>query len=506
MRLVGEYISLRARRTPDKSAIIDGAARLTYRELETRANRVANALIRAGFGHGDRIGILANASADWIIAYLGIVKMGGIAVPCNYRETSEAIGHFLRDSGCRLVFSTGDRESYIPAGSGVERVVRLEATGRDGLAAFSADASDAVPAVPASPDDGNVIIYTGGTTGVSKGVLLTHANLFWNVMNQVIDTHMVEDDNTLLATALHHSAALNSWLLPHLYLGATATLLREFSPEGWLETAARERVTNGFTPPTMARQIFTHPRAERGNLPAFRRWYLGAGILPRQDRARMAELCPGVGIYYEYGLSEAGPIVTCLRDADYERAPDSIGRPVLHADVKILREDLSEAPAGEVGEIAVRGPAVMPGYYNRPRETAASFAKGWLRTGDLGAMDEAGFVFFHDRLKDMIKTAGLNVYSQQVEYVLSKHPVVREVAVLGMPDEKWGEKVTAVITLHDGQRGSEEELIAYCRERLAGYQTPKSIVFMAYDDVPKNYLGKILKRELRRQLAAAPSP
>jgi fatty-acyl-CoA synthase len=311
---------------------------------------------------------------------------------------------------------------------------------------------------------------------------------------------MTEWDTTLLGTALHHSAALNTWLLPHLYLGGTAVILREFTADAWIEMMQRERVTNGFTPPTMARQVVKHPNAAKADWRHFRRWYSGAGILPRHEREEMEALNPGLGIYYEYGLTEAGPIVTVLQPEDYDLAPGSIGRAVRHCEIRMLREDRTDAPQDTIGEIAVRGPAVMNGYFNRPEETAKVFHDGWLLTGDLGVMDANGFITFHDRSKDMIKTGGLNVYSQEVEHVLAKHPAVREVAVIGTQDDHWGEMVTAVITLHDGMSADQNDLISFARKDLGGYQTPKRILFMSYDELPKNYLGKILKRELRTKV------
>jgi fatty-acyl-CoA synthase len=283
-------------------------------------------------------------------------------------------------------------------------------------------------------------------------------------------------------------------------------ILPEFTPEAWLEAMGRENVTNAFTPPTMARQIVRHVDASRTDWSGFRRWYSGAGILPRHERAEMEALCPGLGIYYEYGLTEAGPIVTCLQPEDYERAPDSIGRAVRHCEIRILREDREVAGPGEVGELAVRGPAVMKGYYNRPSETARVFHDGWLLTGDLGADDGRGFITFHDRSKDMIKSGGLNVYSQEVEHALAQHPAVREVAVVGLPDDHWGERVTAAVTLHDGRSADEAELVAFARQRLGGYQTPKEVAFLSYEALPNNYLSKVLKRELRDLLARRGSP
>lgn len=497
MQSVGEWIGLHARRRPAKVAIIDDRRRLTYAELDRETDSLAAAFAAQGVRAGDRVGILAGASVEWVLVYLSIVKLGAIATALNYRETPDRLIAMMQSVGVSLLFTDTGSRAALSGFSSLPEIIELSRAALDDLAGRHRRPN---AFANVQPTDGNVILFTGGTTGVSKGVLLSHANLFWNVINEVLDTRMTEWDTTLLGTALHHSAALNTWLLPHLYLGGTAVILREFTPDAWIETMQRECVTNGFTPPTMARQVVKHPNAGKADWRRFRRWYSGAGILPRHERAEMEALNPGLGIYYEYGLTEAGPIVTVLQPEDYDRAPGSIGRAVRNCEIRMLREDRTDAPPDTIGEIAVRGPAVMSGYFNRPEETAKVFHDGWLLTGDLGVMDTNGFITFHDRSKDMIKTGGLNVYSQEVEHVLAKHTAVREVAVIGTQDDHWGEMVTAVITLHDGMTAGADDLIAFARKDLGGYQTPKRIVFMSYDELPKNYLGKILKRELRTKV------
>ena len=494
MQPVGKWINLHARQRPAKTAIVDDRRRLTYAELDQETDNLAAAFAARGVRNGDRIGILAGASVEWVLVYLSIVKLGAVATALNYRETPDRLAAMMQSVGVTLLFTDTDSRAALSDISGLPEIIELSAASLDDLKARHREQHTFGRV---QPTDGNVILFTGGTTGVSKGVLLSHANLFWNVVNEALATRMTEWDTTLLGTALHHSAALNTWLLPHLYLGGTAVILREFTADAWIDMMQREHVTNGFTPPTMARQVVKHPNVGKADWRRFRRWYSGAGILPRHEREEMESLNPDLGIYYQYGLTEAGPIVTVLQPEDYDLAPGSIGRAVRNCEIRMLREDRTDAPRDTVGEIAVRGPAVMSGYFNRPEETAKVFHDGWLLTGDLGVMDANGFITFHDRSKDMIKTGGLNVYSQEVEHVLAKHPAVREVAVIGTQDDHWGEMVTAVITLHDGMSANENDLISFARKDLGGYQTPKRILFMSYDELPKNYLGKILKRELR---------
>lgn len=499
MICVGEYIRQNAKRVPDRVALIDGARRWTYEELDSETDAIAYCLMTNGIKPGDRVALLAAPSGDWVRCFLAIAKAGGIATGLNYRETPDRLDLMMRDVGVSILFADDERRALM---ADIQLPCKMLELSQDTLDAVAGKRVDWKVSPQISPSDGAVILFTGGTTGISKGVLLSHANLFWNVVNEALDTRMTEFDRTLVATALHHSAALNTWLLPSLYLGATAVVLPEFTPEGWLEAVSSERVTNGFAPPTMIRQVIKHPDATKIDWSCFKRWYSGAGILSAHERAEMEALIPGLEIYYEYGLTEAGPIVTCLKPDDYHRAPQSIGRAVLNCDIRILREDRTKAGRDEIGEIAVRGPAVMQGYYNRPDETARVFHDGWLLTGDLASMDVDGFLTFHDRSKDMIKTGGLNVYSQEVEQAISRHPSVREVAVIGVPDDTWGEMVTAVVTPHDGTSLTQDEVIAFARGSLGGYQTPKRVIFMAYDDLPRNYLGKILKKNLRVRLRA----
>lgn len=493
---VGNHVLHNARRFPGKIALIDPDTRITYADLSSRANRVAHALSNKGINHGDKIAILSQSCIDWIVIYLGIVKLGAVAVPLNYRLNGSDIRTTIEDSDSRLLLVSKVLEASF--GADLPPIEKVEI---DRLDTFIDGASATEPQTKVVADDVNVILYTGGTTGRAKGVMLTHANLFWNSIDEIIDTHMHEGDNTLLATPLHHSAALNCWLLPHLYLGATVTLLPKFTPEAMLQTIERERVTNAFTPPSMARDIFTHPAAATRDFSTFRRWYIGGGVLPRQDRDAIHKLIPGVRIYYQYGLTEAGPIATVLKEEDYEKAPNSIGRAFINFEIRIQDSDGKSLPPGDVGEIALRGPTIMKGYYNQPDATADVLsAEGWLKTGDLGSIDENGFVSFHDRSKDMIKTGGINVYSQEVEQVLSKHPAIREVGIIGLPSKEWDEEVTAIVVVHDGAEVTAQDIISFGRERLSGFQTPKRVIFLPYEEMPINYSGKIPKKDLRKTI------
>jgi fatty-acyl-CoA synthase len=414
----------------------------------------------------------------------------------------EDIANSISDAKCKFVLTTADYQaSHL---RGVDLPAALlddDAAQAHALPAILKSHPAQIPPQQYSDDDLQIIMFTGGTTGRSKGVMLRNRQVFCNTVHEALDTGMNERDNTILATPLHHAAALNCWLLPHLYLGACSTIMTEYSAAKMADMIERHQVTNGFAPPSVARELCLAAEQAPGKLATFRRWYIGGGVLGPKDRDRIHALVPGSQIFYQYGLTEAGVIVTVLKEEDYHLAPDSIGRPFVNFEVRIARADLTDAPFGESGEILVRGPSVMDGYFERPDATADVFHEGWLRTGDMGAMDENGFVYFHDRLKDMVKTGGLNVYSQEVERALQKFPAVREVAIIGMPSEKWGEEVVAVVVPREGTTVVAEELIAFAKANLASYKAPKRVVVIPYEEMPINYSGKIVKRDLRQRIA-----
>jgi fatty-acyl-CoA synthase len=486
-------------RWPDKTALIEGDRRLSYRQLDAQVDAFANKLLDSRIARGDRVAILAPSSIDWIVCYLGISRMGATAVPLNWKLTRAEITSGVEAARVSMVVVDVAFESELACDIAPNLKLLIGGNGAHSLQHLLEPFDGRPAADAATPEQTQVILFTGGTTGAQKGVMLSHQNIFWNSLQLIIDTEMHEDDITILATPLHHAGALVIWLIPHLYLGATAALLPNYSTEALIELIATERITNGWTPPSMTRDVLTHPLSRQRDLSSFARWYVAGGPFPKRDHDEMKALIPGVKIFYQYGLTEAGVMVSVLKDKDYERAPDSIGRPFMNCDVKILREDLSDADHGEVGEIAVKCPSVMQGYFDRPEDTAATFHDGWLRTGDLASMDAQGFLRFHDRLKDMVKTGGFNVYSQEVERALLRHPCVREAAVFGVPSQVWGEEVVAVIVLRDDHDASAEEIIEFAREGLARYKVPKQLHFVPYSDLPINYSGKIVKKELRQR-------
>jgi fatty-acyl-CoA synthase len=489
----------RARR-PTAPAVIDDTGRLTHRQLTEQAWAVAQGLIALGVRPGDTVAILCGNGIFSAQAILGAMAAGAIAVPLSWRWSRAELEHGLNDCAARVVLA--DRgfgpsvQELIDAGSvpAVEHLI-VEGPAFEGFLG-----PPSMPDVTLALDAPAVILYTGGTTGASKGVLLSHRNAMANAIDEIVDTDMEPDDITLLIAPMYHSASLLCWFLPHLVIGACSVFMRHFDEDHAGRLIEKEHVTNGFFIPNMVRRMLISEAWERHDTGSFRRLYVGGATFRLPDKEAVREVLPGVKIYYQYGLTEAGPIVTRLRPEDMfdPRLDGSIGQEMLLNDVSIQDEDGIELEDGMAGEICVRGPNVMLGYFNRPEATAAAFRNGWLRTGDL-ASRENGYFMFHDRLKDMIKSGGENVYSAEVEQALYSHPAVAEAAVLGVASDQWDEEVRAVVSLKPGRQATESELQEHCRQSIAGYKVPKRILFVSLDEIPVNPSGKIMKRELRQR-------
>jgi acyl-CoA synthetase (AMP-forming)/AMP-acid ligase II len=487
-------------RRPQAPAVVDDERRLNHQQLSERAWAVAGGLIKIGVRPGDTVAILCGNGVFSAETILGATAAGAIAVPLNWRWSAAELEHGLNDSRAKVLLTDAE---FAPAAR--DLIVRGRAPAivdfvTEGAEYDSFLGPPRVPELSLSADAPAVILYTGGTTGSSKGVLLSHTNVMANAIDEIVDTDMEPDDVTLLIAPMYHSASLLCWFLPHLVLGACSVFMRRFDEENAARLIERERVTNGFFIPNMVRRMLISGQWQRHDMDTFRRLYVGGATFRLPDKEAVRDMLPAVRIYYQYGLTEAGPIVTRLRPEDMfnPELDGSIGQEMLLNDVSIRDEHGNELPDGVPGEICVRGPNVMLGYFNRPDATAAAFRGGWLRTGDVASRRD-GYFMYHDRLKDMIKTGGENVYSAEVEQVLYSHPSVAEAAVLGVASEQWDEEVRAVVALKPGADVTERALQDHCRAALAGYKIPKRILFVPLERIPVNPSGKIMKRELREQ-------
>jgi fatty-acyl-CoA synthase len=483
----------------DHLAVIDDRDQLTHGELADRAAALAGHLLERGLEPGEPVAVLGGNGVFIVEAFCGVVAAGGLPAMLNWRWAPPELAHAIAESGARTVLVEDEmREPAAAALAG-----RGFAGGGPTMLA-SDDLADLAPnrrTLPSvSPDDPAVMLFTGGTTGESKGVVLSHANVMANCINEIVDTDMDQFDVTLCVTPMHHSASLLCWFLPHLVLGATTVLQRYADEERSLELIDRYGVTNTFMVPTMVRRLLASGLLQPGTAPTLSRVYVGGAPFTMPDKLAMRDALPRARLYYQYGLTEAGPIVTRLRPEQmFDPALDgSIGHEFLLTDVAIRDGHGQPVADGQPGELCVRGPNVMIGYHRRPDATAAVLADGWLRTGDIGSRGPHGELWFLGREKELIKSGGENVFASEVEQALLRHPSVSEAAVVGWSSDEWDEEVRAIVVLRSGDdRVDERALRDHCRGLVAGYKVPKRIAIVADGVVPVSATGKILKRELR---------
>ena len=475
--------------------------RYTNLEQARASARLAHALRRLGVGPGDRVLVMLPNCAEVIQSYGAILRCGGVIVPVIFLLGEREVAHIVADSEAKVVITSADLLGKVEAQIGVLPTlhhVLLVDGGGDGttrsLAAEAAGEPNSFPAVDRRPDDLAVILYTSGTTGLPKGVALSHDNLESNARSAASLNELGREDWAVAVLPLSHSYGLTVMNAGHI-LGSRAALLRWFHPEAVLQTIQEFRAVSMSAVPTMLIYLLNYPEADRFDTRSMRAWGSGAAPLPTEI-VEPFERKFGGKILEGYGLTEASPVVSAHRLSG-PRKVGSVGRAIPGVEVSIL-DDLDRGlPAGEVGEVCVRGRSVMVGYYRNPEETARTVRAGWLHTGDMGRLDEDGFLFIVERKKDLIIRGGFNIYPREVEEVLYAHPKVAEAAVVGMKDELMGEGVLAFVVLRSGERATAAEIGAFCEGRLARFKCPKEIRFV--DSLPKSPIGKILRRELRTQ-------
>jgi acyl-CoA synthetase (AMP-forming)/AMP-acid ligase II len=484
-----------ARVHAERLAVIDGELRFSYAQLHERARRLAVALRELGARSGDRIALLSANSHRYLEAFIGAPAHGLILVPLNTRLAMPELRAVVEDSGARFLLS--DRDPG-PLTACVERVVSIPDEYERLLAA-----ADPAQAVRAHDEDAvAALFYTGGTTGLPKGVMLTHRNLVANAFHKTIACSLTQRDVFLAAPAMFHVAGIAP-LLSLVWLGATIVMLPGFDPERSLDAIAEQRVTILIPVPTMIVAMIAAQRSRPRDVSSLRMLGHAGSPIAAETIAAAVATFPGAELAQFYGATETASVVTCLRDEQ-----DALGTPLLGScgratpgvSVKVVRPDGSECEPGEVGEVVVRGPNVTVGYWKKPEATQDALRGGGYHTGDLGLMHRDGALFIVDRLKDMIVSGAENVYSIEVEDVLHRHPAVLEAAVFGIPDATWGEAVHAVVVVsaEHATRGEalRSELKAHCRATIAGYKVPKAIELQT-EPLPKSGPGKILKRALR---------
>ncbi len=508
---IGDIPRRSAEHYADRVAILFRGQEVTSRELNENCCRCANAFAEMGIGKGDRVAFMTHNCLHYIYGWMGLAKIGAIIAPLNFMLKAAELEDIINHAGAKAFFVEDIlAEEVLKAADKLPTVQNfgwIKITGGaekpDGwidMEDFFAPGRDASePEVAAGDGDVVTLMYTSGTEASPKGVMNSHANFFSLLAVAFGDLNISKDDVCILSIPLYHIAA--KFLLLAGFAGLCKIVL-EYAPNPIeiMELTQKERITYWVYPPTLYQILPSMPDFDKCDLSSLAKCISFGAFMPRPLLEQWKKIVPQVEWRNYYGQTESSPLGSTLQPEDFDRKTESIGKPHINVSMKIFDDDDNEVPRGMVGEIVMRGPSVMLGYYKDEAKTAETLRNGWLHSGDLGRMDEEGFVYFVDRKKDMIKSGGENVSSMEVEGVIFKHEKVMQVAVIGLPDDYWGEAVTAVVVPYPGMELTAEEIIDYCKESMAGYKVPKKVIVAA--EVPVNPSGKIMKRFIKERYLA----
>jgi fatty-acyl-CoA synthase len=488
-RGLGSWAVRRARMSPHRVALAHEGREWTFADVCDRSTRLAHVLRQGGVGPGDRVAYLGPNHPAFVETMFAAGLLGAVFVPLNTRLAAPELDDILADCAAGTLVCAPEHAETAGRLTAPARTVAVADLDR-ALAAAPADPID----VPVEPADLCMLMYTSGTTGRPKGVMLTHDNITWNAVNLLVDVDLQSDEVTLVSAPMFHVAALNQTVLPTFLKGGRSLLVSAFDPTGVLDLIAAHRVTLMFGVPAMFRTISQAAQWATADLSSVRTLMCGGAPVPESLIATYQQR--GLTFMQGYGMTEAAPGALFLRADESERKAGSAGTPVFFGDVRVVRPDGDDVAADEPGEVVVRGPNVSPGYWERPEETAAAFdSDGWFHSGDIAIVDADGFAYIRDRIKDMIISGGENIYPAEVEDVLFRHPSVADCAVIGVPDDRWGEVGRAVIVPHEGVTVDAAGVLAFLDGKIARYKIPKSVVVT--DALPRTASGKILKSRLR---------
>ncbi len=492
---VGDALRRVARIHRDRPALTFGHRVWSFNALDLAASRLARHFADRGLRVGDRVAAYGRNSDAYFLTWLGCARGGFVHVPVNYALTGEELSYIVRQSGARMLLAAAALEANL-GGIEVEQQGRFE-----DLIAVALDDRAGETELPDLADDALAqIVYTSGTTAAPKGAMMTHRAMLTQYYSCIYNFEFHRTDRALAALPLYHTAQMHAFTMPQMLTGAHTTLIEAPVPDQVLRLIEAERITAFFAPPTVWISLLRHPGFAVRDLSSLAKVQYGASIMPVPVLLELRQRLPGVRPYHAYGQTEIAPCATILWPEEHDARPASCGRPVLNVETRVVDPEMNDVPPGTHGEIVHRSPQLLTGYWDKPEETAEAFAGGWFHSGDVGYFDAEGYLYIVDRIRDVINTGGVLVASREVEEVLFTHPAVSEVAVVGLPDDKWIEAVTAFVTLRQGHEVDEAALVAHAREHLAGYKLPKKVVFV--DHLPRNTAGKLLKRELRKYLAA----
>ena len=507
-----ELLNITSLIVPDRHAIVFDDMRLTFGEIAGRVNRLANGLAELGVGAGDRVAVMQVNCNEHVESYFASAKLDAILVPINFRARAEELTFMLNDSGVKAII-LGQRyqdmlRSIKPELTTLEHQITLEAPG-EGFVFYDdllANASDEERFPTADGDDVTIIMFTAGTTGTPKGVMLSHNSFTSYILANVEPVDMDTAEKNILTVPLHHIAGVQA-VMAAIYGGRTLVLQRQFDEEGWMKLVQEEKVNRAMMVPTMLKRLMDRPAFKDYDLSSLRVITYGAAPMPLEVIKKAIVEFPNTRFINAFGQTETASTITMLPpdahdihegDPDYEQKMKrlgSIGKPLPDVEVRIVDEDGNDVSLGENGEIVARGDRLMKGYWNREEATKETLRGGWLYTGDLGYWDDEGFIFLSGRAKDFLKRGGEMIAPEEVEQIIMSHPSVDEAAIIGIQDIEWGERVRAIVVRKPGAELTAEEVIEHCRPRMAGFKRPEDVVFI--DELPRNPMGKVLKRVLR---------
>lgn len=506
---LGTYVSRSAQYWPDAEAVIYKDLRLSYAELEDRTNRLAKGLLSLGLAQGDRVGVYSWNRNEVLEMEVACYKAGLAKVPINARLSRDEAVHIVNDSGSSIVIADAQHiESLLGARkemSTLQHIIGIK-TDSDGTINYDeliAQQDGELIAVDVAADEISVLHYTSGTSGKLKAAIQTHGNRLAMIRKALMIPQCSTQvgDKFALLGPITHATGMN--IMPNLFTGCCNLIMDRFDPEEFLKAVEAEKITHTFMVPTMINMLLNHPDCAKFDTSSIKAIIYGAAPMS-PARVEQAIGVFGPVLVQGYGAGETTSIVTTLTSQDHVEALQnnkerlaSCGRPRFDTELRIVNEKGEQVRIGEIGEIIVRGPDIMKGYWQAPELTKEVLKDGWYFTGDLAKMDDEGYIYIVDRKKEMIISGGFNVYPTEIESILFNHPAVFEACVIGIPDEKWGEAIKAVVVLKEGAQASEEDLISHCAEYLAGFKKPQTIEFV--DNLPKNPNGKIVRRVIRDQ-------